>query len=84
MDDGTLVPRKMDGSVIKDTELVIKRTVNMIKHGVVESINGKSIRIKADSICIHGDNPKAVEFVKSIKSALEAENIKIRRLSEVI
>ncbi len=84
MDDGTLVPRKMEGAVIKDTSLVIKRTIEMIKHGTVESINGKNVNIKADSICIHGDNPKAVEFVRKIKAALEDENIKIKKLSEVI
>ena len=84
MDDGTLVPRKMEGSVIKDTNLAIERTIEMIKHGTVDSINGKKISIRADSICVHGDNPKAVEFVKSIKNALEKENIKIKKISEVI
>lgn len=83
-DDGLLVSRKMDGAVIKDTNLVIKRTIHMIKYGSVESINGKSIKIKADSICVHGDNPKALDFVKNIKKALEAEDIKIMKLDKII
>ena len=84
MDDGTLVPRKIEGAIIKDPDLAIKRTIEIIKHGTVESINGKKVSLKADSICVHGDNPKAVEFVKKIKAALEEENIKIKKLSEVI
>lgn len=84
MDDGTLVPRKMEGAIIKDTSLAIKRTIEIIKHGNVQSINGKSVSIKADSVCIHGDNPKAVEFAKKIRAALEAENIKIKKLNELI
>ncbi len=84
MDNGTLVPRKIEGAVITDADLVIKRAVKMIKHGTVESINGKTISIKADSICVHGDNPKAVDFVKKIRESFESENIKIKNLNEII
>lgn len=84
MDNGTLVPRKIEGSVITDADLVIKRAVKMIKNGTVESINGKIISIKADSICVHGDNPNAVDFVKKIKESFESEHIKIKNLSEII
>lgn len=81
MDDGTLVPRGMEGAMITDTDFVIRRAIQMIKQGTVESINGKIINIKADSICVHGDNLKAVEFVKRIREAFESENIKIKNLS---
>lgn len=84
MDDGTLAPRNMDGAVIKDSDLVIKRAVKMIKEEIVESINGEKISIKADSICVHGDNPKAVEFVKKIRESFESEGIKIKNLREII
>lgn len=81
MDNGTLVPRGLEGAMIKDTNFVIKRAIQMIKQGTVESINGKTINIKADSICVHGDNLKAVEFVKKIRESFESENIEIRNLS---
>lgn len=84
MDDGTLVPRNMTGAIITDSDFVIKRAVKMIKHGTVESINGKTVSIKADSICVHGDNLKAVEFVKKIRESFESEDIKIKNLSEII
>ena len=79
-DDGTLVSRKLPGAVIKDKELAIKRVVRMVKEGKVESINGKDIDIKADSICVHGDNPKALEFVKNIRETLIAEGVEIKNL----
>lgn len=79
-DDGTLVSRKLPGSVIKDKELAIKRVVRMVKEGKVESINGNDISIRADSICVHGDNPKALEFVKNIRETLIDEGVEIKNL----
>lgn len=79
-DDGTLVSRKLPGAVIKDKDLAIQRVVRMVKEGKVESINGKDIDIKANSICVHGDNPKALEFVKNIRETLEKEGVTISSL----
>lgn len=79
-DDGTLVSRKLPGAMIKDKDLAIKRVVRMIKEGKVETINGKDIAIKADTICVHGDNPKALEFVKNIRETLLAEGVTIQSL----
>ena len=67
-------------SVIKDKDLAIRRVVRMVKEGKVESISGKDIDIKADSICVHGDNPKALEFVKNIRETLEKEGVVISNL----
>ena len=84
MEDGTLVPRKMPGAVIHDTDVTIARVLKMVKEGCVESITGKIIPIKADSICVHGDNPKAIEFVNTIRSTLQAEGVEIAPISEII
>lgn len=81
-DDGTLVSRKMEGSMIKDKDLAISRTVRMVKEGKVTTITGKDIDIKADSVCVHGDNPKALEFVKNIRETLEREGITIKNLMD--
>lgn len=79
-DDGTLVSRKLPGAMIKDEELAIKRVVRMVKEGKVTSINGNDIAIKADSICVHGDNPKALAFVKNIRETLISEGVEIKSL----
>ncbi|HSQ87952.1 5-oxoprolinase subunit PxpA [Romboutsia sp.] len=82
--DGFLVPRNISGSVIHDTNLVINRVVRMVKDKVVDTIDGKQMTIQADSICVHGDNPNALEFVKQIRKRLEDENINICCIEEVL
>lgn len=82
--DGTLVSRKLEGAVIHDTELAISRVVRMIKEGKVTTIDGQDIEIKADSICVHGDNPEAVEFVRKIREKLSDEGIEVTAISNFI
>ena len=76
-EDGSLVARTKAGAVIADENEVIERVIKMIKLGKVQTITGKEIEIKPDSICVHGDNPKALNFVKLIRQRLTQENIKI-------
>ena len=81
--DGSLVPRKQPGAVIHDTDEAIARTIRMVKEGKVTAITGEDVPLKADSICVHGDNPSAVEFVRNIRARLEAEGVTIAPLSEI-
>ncbi len=82
--DGTLVNRKLPGAMIHDEALALERIKMMVKEKKVQAIDGSFISIKADSICVHGDNPKAVEFVKFIKESLEKEGIEIKPLNSFI
>jgi UPF0271 protein len=82
--DGTLVSRKLEGAVIHDEELALERIKRMVKEGKVEAIDGQLIDIKADSICVHGDNPKAVQFVKFIRESLEKEGIEVAPIGKFI
>ncbi|MBF8982547.1 LamB/YcsF family protein [Lutibacter sp. B2] len=82
--DGTLVSRKLEGAVIHDADLAISRVVRMVKEGKVTAINGEDIEIKAQSICVHGDNPEAVEFVRKIRLKLEEEGIQVTAISNFI
>ncbi len=84
MDDGTLVPRKQPGAMVHDRSLAIARTVRMVKEGCVESVSGKLIPIRADSVCVHGDNPDAIGFVHDIREALAAEGVTVTNIADVI
>ncbi|MBO6158005.1 MAG: 5-oxoprolinase subunit PxpA [Firmicutes bacterium] len=84
MNDGTLVPRKLPGAMIHDRNEAIERTVRMVKEGVVQSIQGELIPIKADSICVHGDNPDAIGFVSLIRQRLLDEGVQVCPIEEVI
>lgn len=83
-EDGSLVARTKEGAMITDEEVAIKRVIKIVKENKVEAITGKEIAINVDSICVHGDGPKALEFVKKIKVRLEAENIKITPLNKMV
>ncbi|WP_422447756.1 LamB/YcsF family protein [Thermoanaerobacterium sp. DL9XJH110] len=73
--DGTLVSRKLPNAVIHDEELACKRVLRMVKEGVVEAVDGSLVKVKADTICVHGDNPQAVEFANKIKKTLEENGV---------
>lgn len=82
--DGTLVPRSREGSVIHDKDEAIARTIRMVKEGKVTAITGEEVPLKADSICVHGDNPSAVAFVKNIRAEMEKEGVTIAPISDIV
>jgi len=84
MNDGTLVPRSFPGSIIHDKSLAIHRVVRMVVDGTVESMDGNEIEIKADSICVHGDNMQALDFVRGIREALIKNGVEIKNLGSFI
>lgn len=75
---GTLVPRKQAGAVIHDVSLVADRVLSMVKDKTVTAIDGSSISISAQTICVHGDTPGAIDMIKAIRSRLEAEGIALK------
>ncbi len=82
--DGSLVPRTSEGAIIKDETLVVERIIRMVKEGVVESVDGVVVPVKADSICLHGDNEKAALFAKQLNEKLRESGIEITPLSRVV
>lgn len=79
-DEGNLVPRNIPGSVLYDTDMVIERVIRMINEQVVESVSGKLIPVKADTICLHGDNEMAALFARKLSEALQANGIVLKSL----
>lgn len=75
--DGTLVDRRSDGAFIRDADEAAKRVIKMIKEQKVIAIDGSEIFIKADSICVHGDNPQAVDFAVKIRRELDRAEIRV-------
>lgn len=83
-EDGSLVARSKPGAVITDENIAIERVLSMVKYGKVAAVTGKEISVEADSVCVHGDGIKAVEFVKRIKERLSAEGILITPIHELV
>ncbi|MDR1906016.1 MAG: LamB/YcsF family protein [Clostridiales bacterium] len=82
--DGSLVKRGKPGAMITDEDEAIDRVIRMVKEGKVKAVTGEDIDIKADSVCVHGDGPKALEFVKKISKALTDSGIGLANIAEVI
>ncbi len=77
-DDLSLRSRKLPGAMITDEEESIRLFIRMVKEGKVTSYSGKELDIKGDTLCVHGDGPKAIAFVKRIREEFEKEGIEIR------
>lgn len=76
--DGQLVSRREQGSVLHDTQLIARRMLQLARQGTLEAIDGSTIKIDAQSICVHGDSPGAVAIAQEIRRAFEADGITVR------
>ena len=78
--DGTLTPRTSSGALINNWKMVIQQVEQMINNKTVTAITGEIITIKADTVCIHGDGEKAIEFAKDMYEHLQRAGIQIMKL----
>ena len=83
-EDGSLVARTKPGAMITDEDEAVRRVVAMVEKGTVTAITGKEIPIRADSVCVHGDSPKALNFVQKIRTAFQTAGIQIAPLREIV
>lgn len=78
--EGVLVPRKLENAVIADEDEAVARTVKAVESGSVIAVDGSRIDVDFDTICVHGDGPKALAFVKKIREALGVAGIELAAL----
>ncbi|MBI6704430.1 LamB/YcsF family protein [Pseudomonas viridiflava] len=75
---GTLVSRSRPGAVLHDVELITERMLRLVRDGVIEAEDGSLIELEADSICVHGDSPGAVNIAHALKQHLLEAGVNIR------
>ncbi|AVH38192.1 MULTISPECIES: LamB/YcsF family protein [Pseudomonas] len=75
---GTLVSRREPGAVLHDPAHVAQRMLRLVEDGTVEAIDGSLTQIQADSICVHGDSPAAVDMARELRRVLEQANITLQ------
>jgi len=68
--DGRLVSRKEPGAVLHDADAVATRAVAMATGGGLVAADGAQLELQADSLCVHGDTPGAVELARRIREGL--------------
>jgi len=76
-DDGSLVSRRKPGAVLHDPKAIAERVVRMVQDGAVVSVTGKTIKMRTDTVCIHGDTPGAVEIARGVRHALKHAGIDV-------
>jgi UPF0271 protein len=76
-DEGSLVPRNMEGALLRSPEKVFDQALTMVLESRVKSISGKMIPVVAETLCIHGDGPQALEFARVIHNGFADHGITI-------
>jgi UPF0271 protein len=76
--EGQLVSRREAGAVLHDAEVIAARMVQLAREGTLQAIDGSTIHISAQSICVHGDSPGAVSIAREIRRAFEADGLSVR------
>ncbi|MGO4432211.1 LamB/YcsF family protein, partial [Paenarthrobacter sp. RAF9] len=75
--DGTLVPRAQEGAVLHDPAAVVAQAVRLATRKEVLAIDGSVVPVQADSLCIHGDTPGAVNMAAAVREGLEQAGVQI-------
>lgn len=82
--DGTLVPRGRPGAVIVDPDEAAEQAVGLARDRLVVAEDSSRLSIRADTICLHGDTPGAVEIARRIHERFRTAGIRIAPLEEAV
>jgi UPF0271 protein len=75
--DGSLAPRGTPGAVVSDAAEVARRAVEMAARQAVTALDGASVSVRADTICVHGDTPGAAAIARAVRDALRSAAIDV-------
>jgi UPF0271 protein len=75
--DGSLVPRSRADAFVHDPIEAADRILRILDEGKVRAVDGTDVMIAAQTVCVHGDNPRAVDFVRKLRERLELEEVVI-------
>lgn len=78
LSNGQLVSRTRPDALLHDPDDAAPRVLRMLREGKVRSIDGADVDVRAETICLHGDNPDAVEFARALRAHLEKEGVTVR------
>lgn len=75
--DGRLVPRHDPGAVLTDEQEVVRQVAGLAR-GEVVTVDGRLIRMRAQSVCVHSDTPGSAKLARRIREHLEQSGISVR------
>ena len=76
--EGTLVSRREQGAVLHDAAQVTERMIRLAEDDTLTAVDGSTVRIAAESICVHGDTPGSAAMAAEVRAGLERAGITIR------
>lgn len=80
--DGTLLPRSAPQAVVLEPAEVARRAEAMVLEGRVQAQDGTTLALRADTLCIHGDHPRASEVAAAVRGALQARGVRLVLMRE--
>jgi UPF0271 protein len=80
--DGTLQSRKISGSVIHDPEKAARQALTIVKEGYVVAHDGTKLRVKPETLCVHGDTPGALAILQKIREELKKASIAVKPMGQ--
>jgi UPF0271 protein len=83
-DNGNLIPRGEKGAIIKDPTKASERVLIMLEEQAVTTNSGKKIPGRIDTICVHGDNPSAVNIATQIRASIVENGITLKPFHEFV
>ncbi|MFE5586524.1 LamB/YcsF family protein [Kitasatospora sp. NPDC056531] len=75
--EGTLLSRREPGAVVHDPDAVVRRSVGIARDGLLTAHTGDQIRLRARSLCLHGDTPGAADLARRVRTALRAAGVRV-------
>lgn len=69
--DGQLAPRRQAGAVHHDGERIFAQAVAIARGDAFADIHGQPLRLQADSLCVHGDNPESLAILLRLRAHLD-------------
>ena len=72
-----LVPRDRPGALIENIEEAVRRAVVLVQGKIITTIEGAELPLAAESLCVHGDTPNALELVRALRTALESSGTRV-------
>ncbi|BES70263.1 5-oxoprolinase subunit PxpA [Marinobacter nanhaiticus D15-8W] len=67
---GYIVSRSQPGAVHHDPDVIVQQAIALARHEPIQTIDGQSLTLEADTLCVHGDNPESIAAVRAIRDAL--------------
>lgn len=77
LSSGQLVPRDQDGAMIDDAAEAAQRLITFLDTGQMPVIDGDPIKLAAQSICVHGDSPGALDMAREVRERLTSHGVQI-------